>query len=405
MSTSRAGPSAAEAPSPASGALLVAYAVTFIAFFDTFALLPTVGPYAEALGATGTGMGVAVGAYSATNLIFNVVGGVLLDRAGRRRLALAGFVIAAGAIAVYPLASTVPALVAVRLLHGVGGGILIPAVYTLIGDLARSGARGRAMGLVGVTIGAAAVIAPGISGAARSAYGFDLVFLGLAGVMLAGLALTAVAVKETATGEVTERARGVAMRSLLAARTLQMSGIAVFGFTFGFGSLAAFLPSRLEGLGRGPALSGGLFTLLSLVAAALMLTRLSGRVDRRGPRPPILTGLPLIAVALAMLALVDQLALVTSAVILFGAGFGIVYPAVSGATAIAASPAERGRAFGLFNVAYSLGFVVGPPLAGYLGEQTGVSPFAWSAVVCLAALAAVATMGRNNPASGPAVHP
>lgn len=376
--------------------MTVAYAVTFLAFFDTFALLPTIGPYAEALGASGLGMGIALGAYSATNLIFNVVGGVMLDRGGRRRLALLGFALVTAGILAYPLATSVGALVGVRLLHGVGGGILIPAVYTLIGDLARSGSRGRAMGRVGAVIGGAAVVAPGISGATRGRFGFDTVFIGLAVVMLAGLTLTAVAVRETTESAVRERARGMKMRSLLSSRELQVACIAVFGFTFGFGALGAFLPSRLEALGRGPALSGGLFTLLALVAAILMLTRVAGRVDNHGPRVPVLTGLPLIALGLAVVGVTDQVGAIVAGVVLFGLGFGIVYPAASGATAIAASASERGRAFGVFNVSYSLGFVIGPPLAGYLSDRVGVSPFLWAAGVCVATLAVVALMPRSE---------
>lgn len=372
--------------------MVVAYAVTFIAFFDTFTLLPTIGPYAESLGATETGVGLAVGAYSITNLIFNLVGGVMLDRAGRKRLALAGFALVIAAIALYPVAATPQALVGVRLLHGVGGGILIPAVYTLIGDLSRSGARGRAMGLVGVTIGAAAVVAPGLAGATRSRFGFTAVFVGLMAVMAVGLVLTAASIRETASRQVAERAKGTPMWGLLGNRQLQVSVVAVFGFNFGFGSLAAFLPTRLEELGRSPALSGGMFTMLSLMAAVLMATKLAGRVDRRGPRPSILTGLPLIAVALVLLALTDRVPLMVLAVLVFGIGFGIVYPAVSGATAIAASPEERGRAFGIFNVGYSLGFVIGPPLAGLVSQRAGIVPFASAAVVCLLTLTTVALL-------------
>lgn len=379
-------------PPLVSTGMAVAYAVTFIAFFDTFALLPTIGPYAESLGASAAGVGLAVGAYSATNLIFNLVGGVLLDRAGRKKLALFGFALVVVAIALYPIASSPRALVGVRLLHGVGGGILIPAVYTLIGDLARSGSRGRAMGLVGVTIGAAAVVAPGLAGATRSRLGFTAVFIGLILVMAVGFAVTATSVRETLSGQVGQRAEATPMRALFSNRQLQVSAVAVFGFTFGFGSLAAFLPTRLEELGRSPALSGGMFTMLSLVAAALMATKLAGRVDRRGPRPPVLTGLPLIGVALVLLALTDVVPLMVLAVLVFGVGFGVVYPAVSGATAIASSPEERGKAFGIFNVGYSLGFVIGPPLAGLLSQRMGISPFAWAAGVCALTLAVVALL-------------
>lgn len=381
--------------------MLVAYVVTFIAFADTFSLLPTIGPYAAALGATGFGMGLALGAYSVTDSLFNIVGGVLLDRAGRRRMALTGFGIVTIAVLAYPLANSVEALVGIRLLHGIGGGILIPAIYTLIGDRAHSGARGRAMGRVGAIIGTAAVIAPGIAGAVRSRYGFDAVFIGLGIVMALGFVITATKVTETYDGSSRSRDGGVSLASLLQIKSLRIACISVFGFTVGFGSLSAFLPSRLEDMGYSPALSGGLFTALALVAVVLMLTRVASRVDSEGPRRPVLLGLPVIAVSLLLIGFSDHVAAITAGVIVFGAGFGIVYPAVSGATAAAAATPGRGRAFGIFSVCYTLGFAIGPPLLGLLQDRTGFSPFLAAAGVSVATIATVTLVSRETTPTGP----
>lgn len=383
--------------SPRSAPLGLAFLVTFIAFFDTFTLIPTVGPYAESLGATAAGMGIAVGAYSATNLIFNIAGGVMLDRVGRRRLALAGFGLVTLSILSYTLVTSLGGLVLVRLLHGVGGGILIPSIYTLIGDLAGPGNRGRAMGRVGAVIGTAAIVAPGLAGVVRSRMGFTAVFVGLAVVMAAGFVLAATGVPETAGPTVTEKARTTSIRPILVHPDFRVACIGVFGFTFGFGVLSAFLPSDLEAMGYSASLSGGLFTLLSLIAALLMLTRVAGRVDAQGPRRPMLIGLPPIFVGLALLGLTGQVGIITLGLILFGIGFGVVYPAASGATAIAASPSERGRAFGVFNVFYSLGFVVGPSLAGVLDDRAGISPFLTAAVVGALATVAVAGIRASRP--------
>ncbi len=376
--------------------LVAIYAITFIAFTDTFALIPTIGPYAEALGATGLGMGLAVGAYSATDIIFNVVGGVMLDRTGRKRLAMLGFAMVSLAAFLYPLADDVTSLVAVRLFHGAGGGILIPAIYTLIGDLSRSGGRGRAMGRVGAVIGSVAVVVPGIAGAVRERSGFDPVFIGLGVVLLLGLVITAVSVRETLGTREREQARMVSIRSLLGIHELQVACIGVFGFTAGFGSLAAFLSTRVEDMGYSPRLSGGMYTLLALVAAVLMLSRVAGRVDYQGPRRPVLVGLPSVIAGLIVIGLAEGIGLISVGMVLFGIGFGIVYPAVSGATAAAAAAPGRGRAFGVFSVAYSIGFVVGPPLAGFLSDQAGISPFFTAAAISAGTLVIVALLRERG---------
>ena len=69
----------AAAPIGRAGRIAV-FAVVFFAFVDNFALLPVTGPYAEALGAGPLGIAVAVAAYSITNLLFDLVGGSLVDR-------------------------------------------------------------------------------------------------------------------------------------------------------------------------------------------------------------------------------------------------------------------------------------------------------------------------------------
>lgn len=379
----------------------VVYLLTFIAFTDTFALLPIVGPYAETMGATAFGMGLVLGAYSVTDVVFNVVGGVLLDRGGRRRLALTGFGIVTVAVLLYPAADTVGTLVAVRLLHGVGGGILIPALYTYVGDLARAGGRGRAMGRVGATIGAAAVVAPAVAGVARSRAGFAAVFVGLAVVMAIGFVVTALAIRETLDPSTRSEATEHSIRSLLRIRDLRTACIAAFGFTVGFGTLSAFLASRIEELDHGPEVSGGLFTLLALVAVILMLTRVAGRVDTRGPRRPVLAGLPAIAVGLTVIGASAQLQGIAVGMVLFGIGFGIVYPAVSGAAAAAAPLAGRGRAFGIFSVCYSAGFILGPPVAGQLTDTTGISPFHVAAVSTALVIVLVAAVSRDHDVDTP----
>jgi MFS family permease len=92
-------------------------------------------------------------------------------------------------------------------------------------------------------------------------------------------------------------------------------------------------------------------------------------------------GLTTISVALFAMAGADRFApegtgllllLLASAV--FGAGYGIVFPAVTGAISLAATTRTRGRAFGLFNVAFSVGLALGPPIVG--GLVAGADRFA-----------------------------
>jgi MFS transporter, DHA1 family, multidrug resistance protein len=374
--------------------LPIVYTIVFLAFFDTFALLPTVGPYAASLGADAVGVGTAVAAYSLTSLVFNVVGGLLLDRVGRKPLAVLGLVGAAAAVALYPLATTATVLIAVRLIHGAAGGLLVPALFTLAGDLSEAGARGRTMGRAGAFIGAAAVVGPGVAGPLRSVAGFDGVFLLIAAVLATGAVLAAAFVRETVVpvgSAGTESSPPTA--KVLGRRELLLAFGAVFGFTAAFGTLAAFLPGAVEALGAGPAVSGGLFALVSVIAAALMISPAARWVDRSGVVPAVRAGMALFVSALGTLVVSGTVLAAVVASIVFGLGFGLLFPAATGAVAIAAPLRGRGRAFGFFNAAYSLGFIVGAPLAGIATRLTGASPYLAPSVICLVVL--VATSRRR----------
>src|SRR5690625_3928384 len=88
--------------------------VLALSFFDIFALLPIVGPHVTELGGGPAAIGLAVGAYSSTNLPANVIGGILVDRKGRRRVLLIGLAAASITVAAYALATTVLAFIATR---------------------------------------------------------------------------------------------------------------------------------------------------------------------------------------------------------------------------------------------------------------------------------------------------
>lgn len=415
---------------PGAAALGVVYAVTFVAFLDNFAMLPTIGPFARSLGADQAGVGVAVAAYSLANVPGNVVGGLLADRIGRRRVALVAMAAAAVAVGCYPLAADLPALLALRLAHGFAGGVLVAALFTMAGDLAPAAQRGRTMGRMGAMIGTAAVVAPAVAGVVRGVLGFTATFLLVSAVMLAGCLL--LARRSGASGSPAASAAGMSAgeragseapaisprgrddarhRSSVASPAegldraaepspragLLAACLAVLGFTTGFGVLTAFLPSQVEEAGASAAMSGGLFAGLALVAVGLMLSRLAGGVDRGRLFAPLVVGLVVIAAALAVLALLPSLGGAIAGCMLFGAGFGVVYPAAT--AAVAAVPSgNRGKAFGAFNATYSMGFIVGPPVAGGL-SFAGVSPYAFAAGMCLVCITGVGLVASRQAGS------
>ncbi len=372
MSTSTARP-VTRASVTAAGVAL------FLSFMDVAALLPTVAPHVRGLGAGATGVGLAVGAYSATNLPANILGGILIDRIGRRRVTILGFLLAAVAVLGYSLASTVGGFIAIRATHGIAGGILVTAVFAVAGDRTRAGRAGRSFGRFGALIGAAWVIGPAVAGAVRQTAGTDVVFQMIAVLLLIGAVVTALFIHDVvqdegddptsgddAVGE--EVSRGRAMRELAVRPPVRRALVATVAWMGAVGILAGFLPETAEALGAPASAVGGLFTAYAVMAGLLMLSPLSGRVDRGGADGMIATGLTLIAVALVVMIVAPDLTTLVLASALFGTGYGLIFPAVTGVVSLAATTRTRGRAFGLFNAAFSVGLALGAPIAGGLAD-------------------------------------
>ena len=394
--------------------------VLFLAFIDIFALLPTVAPHVAELGAGPIGVGLAVGAYSATNLPANVLGGILVDRWGRRRVTLLGLLGAAAAVLGYLFAGSVATFLLARGVHGVAGGILIPAIFAAAGDRTQRGTTGRTFGRLGAVIGAAAVVAPAGAGVLRQAAGTPAVFLAIAAALVLGAIIAYLGVHdaphhlgggspsttpdvEVVVVDPTERAPAMAVPTgsppassqvllgLLRVGMVRRALLATAVLTAAVGVLAGFLPAAATALGATPSTIGSLFTVYAIFAAGVMLSPLAGHVDTGRADTTITIGLVTLSGALLTFAVAPNLAVALVGAAVFGVGYGLIFPAVAAATSSSASAASRGRAFGLFNVAFSLGLAAGPPLTGGLVDRVpAIDPFVPVAGLALIAAAAVA---------------
>ncbi len=358
------------------------HVVIGVAFVDTLAQLPLIAPYAERLGAAPLGVGAVVAAYSLANMVANIALGPLIDRWGRRPAMTVGLCTAALALALYPHAGSVRLLVALRGLHGLGGGLLVPAAFAYAADRAPPVHGGQAMSKVGIAIGVAALLGPAAGGLLAGSLGYGGVFRLLA--LLMGLAAAVVFWVLPVQGPPPSRPRFADLGryvGMLGRAGFRGALTAVFGLTFGKGVLAMAFPLRAQALGFSSGQVGG---FLSVFAGAAVATFALGRAAS-GERPELrlLAGLALVAGALAGLSVSEGWAVLGGLLALFGVGFGLVFMA-SAVQVAALFPSERGRGFALYHACFSLGLLSGPLLAGALQGSWGVPPLLVGAAVVFA---------------------
>lgn len=387
----------------------------FLAFLDNFAILPLISPRAAELGAGPLGVGIAVAAYSLTNLVINLVGGSLADRFGRRGVLLISLAVSPLCIAAYGLATSFELFILFRVLHGAAGGALTAALFALLADLAPVGERGRTIGRAGAVIGSAAVFGPALAGFAAREAGTTPVFVAIGVIVGLGLLVIRGAIPETLTTRPATRevvAPGV-WRRLLTDPRLRVAYLGIFGLVASVGIVTGFLRDGIEarqieaGVDAAQAAryavgaQGGLFSVFGLVAVLVMLSPLARGVDRHGPRRFTFAGLAALLASAVVLAGSGAIEIDTVGMLLYGLGYGLIFPATAGVVAIAAAPGERGRAYGLLNFSFDAGISFGPIAAGALiAAGTGIDPFVTAAVILVAIGVLVALVGRGAVVGG-----
>jgi MFS family permease len=158
-----------------------------------------------------------------------------------------------------------------------------------------------------------------------------------------------------------------------------------------YGTLAVLAPLRLNHLGASNVTVGAAFLIGAAIAA--LASPVVGRIsDRRGWRLPVLAGLCASTVWVVLLALPRSVALLFIFVVVADGVFGLSYPP---AGAMISDGAERsglaqGYAFGLFNLAWAGGQVLGGAGSAGLAQATSdLVPYSVLALLCVLTVVAV----------------
>jgi len=178
------------------------------------------------------------------------------------------------------------------------------------------------------------------------------------------------------------------MKHRLAVAAVTLTYVAV---TVGESILAPVLPIVSSELGLSGAEAG---RLLGLVSVAAGVGNLAGGLllGRFGARVSSLSGLALTVVGAGIASLDDGVGVFALAHLFLGLGAGVFFAGGIYAIGVLADPRRRGRAMGLFGIAYSLALALAAGLVAVFGSGAWRSVFAvaaWLGVVAMVAVAFV----------------
>ena len=166
------------------------YIIVFFSFFDLFSQLPIMSPFALSLGASSFMTGLAVGMYSFSNTIGNVISGFMTDRRGPFVILLVGLFASGISLLFYSFATGPVSLLGIRFVHGFMEGLIVPAAFTFLANRAEESKRGRSVAISGAFVGLAAIIGPAYSGIVASKTGAPFIMT-VNGIIMFILAIAA----------------------------------------------------------------------------------------------------------------------------------------------------------------------------------------------------------------------
>lgn len=375
--------------------------VTFTSLFcilNYFFLLIIIVDFAETLGGSPFMGGLAAGVYVISGMASRIFFGKYIEMVGRKRMLLIGLASAVAVSFLYPFASSMALLIAVRLVHGVTYGISSTCSNDIVAKLVPPKRRGEAMGYYFLNATAAMAIGPLIGMVLADSDSFTLVF-NLGTLMYISALLCALFIRvpeEDLTREQRSEAKGFGTRSVLQLSAVPLA-LTSMVFYLSYSGVLSFISSYTEGTPmEGPAT----FFFLSVAAGTLISRFYTGRLyDSRGPNVVLIPAMTLFIIGLAVYAVTSNPYAFLCSGFLIGYRISNVF-AICQTIVIAAAPPHRyGVTTATFNSINDLGSGLGPSIMGILVIALGYSEMY---LVCV--LIAIGSLALYWFAHGRAVH-
>lgn len=372
--------------------LVLVSAIAFVDLLFYAAITPLLPWYAERFDLSKTGAGVLAGAYAAGTLLGALPGGWLTTRIGSRRTVLVGLALLSAASLGFGLGRSIVLLDAMRFLQGLGGACTWAGAFGWVLSQVPPEQRGRTIGTIMSAALVGLLVGPAL-GALAHAIGPEAPFAGVAALGVV-LALAALRIPPAPTLAVRQP-----LLAVLGDRAIWLGLFLVAVPALVFGVVEVLVPLALDELGATSGAIAATFVVASAIQAIVHVV--SGRVsDRHGRLRPIRVCLVGVFVFLLVVPLPETVWLLAGVVVVGCVLVGALdTPAMALLSdSVAAARVEQGVGFGLANLAWAGGQVVGTiGGAALAGATSDAVPYVLLAGLCVVAFVVVAAQVQRDP--------
>ena len=365
-------------------------------FFGLFLVLPVISVYAMNLeGATPTLVGVVIGGYALTQMIFQVPFGVISDKLGRKGTIVIGLILFAIGSLICAVSTDIYTLLFGRLLQGAGA---IGAVVTAtISDLVKEEQRSKAMATMGMFIGIAFAASMAAGPTIGASFGVHTLFYITMAIALGSIFVLLKMVpnpphithtynKKVEMGAVLGNVNLIKMNIT----NFLQKGLMTFAFMLIPIVLTKHFGWELSELWKVyiPAM---IFGFIAMAPAAII-------AEKKGKfREILVIGIVFFAVSYLIIGFSPSATVFVIGVVIFFIGFNMHEPIMQSLASKFAKVHQRGLVLGIFNSAGYLGTFLGGVLGGMFYNEENLSTMV-IVIALICALWAVLILTMANPA-------
>lgn len=337
-------------------------AFNFITFLTAFQLFPTIPFRVIALGGTKAEAGLFLAIYTYACAFAAPITGTIADHVGRKRLLMFATSVFVVFSFLYGVITRLPLLLLAACVHGVFWSAILSSGAAIMSEIIPDSRRTEGMAWWGMASTAAIAVAPLIG---LTLYRISWTVLCLE---MGLLSLVMILLSTRVRGGTREYDRLFPdLRDIVDWRVMA-TALTLFVISFGYGGITSYVAlMAVERRIEPPSLFFTVFALTILVSR--LFTAPLG--DRHGPKKLLYPSLLLIPLALLGLAWADSRMEIALAAIVFGVGFGGVYPAFVTFILRRTDPLRRAATFGSIVWAFDTGIGTGSLLTGVLAQEKG----------------------------------
>ena len=341
----------------------------FLADASTSTVMPIFPGFAQGIGASLSVLGSYGSVAAIAMLLLSLPFGRLSDRLGRKRMMTPGLAIFIVVPLSYMLASSPIHLYPIRILLGLGVGLVFGNGFLLMTEVAEPGFRSTAQGMYMTSMGLGFTVGPLLGGFTTKIYGPDVSFLLSSGFAVLSIVMLQF-VEEKDKREARERVQRLSISSIIRDPRVLAAGFANYLNSLMFSALTLFFPVYGASIGLDEAEVGIGFTTRGLASTAVRLP--VGSLTKRFRVLYLMVfGLLMSAVTIFSVSQSTGLILVSALLGIQGIAYGIYL--TSGNVYVAESSGEenRGTAMAMYSMFGNVSRIINPMILGLIAQTLG----------------------------------